>query len=165
MTEGSTRTHPKRARFFQVSGSLLAYNAFLNLAGRTAPFLVGVVTAPYLVHGLGTERFGVLGMMWVVLGYFSIFDLGLSRAVVKFVLEVGSRGEAIRVPSIVWASAIAHRALGFVGAAVLAALAPLLAGRVLHIPQDLVEKATISYRLCALWIPLVRVPASFRSLL
>ncbi len=43
-----------------ISGSLIARNTLLNLIGQALPLLVGVVTIPLVVHGLGTERFGLL---------------------------------------------------------------------------------------------------------
>lgn len=42
-----------------VSGRLLARNTLLNFIGQAVPLLVGVVTIPFIVRGLGTERFGL----------------------------------------------------------------------------------------------------------
>jgi len=64
----------------EICGSLLARNTLLNFIGQAVPLLVGVATIPFIVRGLGTERFGFLSLAWVVLGYFAIFDLGLGRA-------------------------------------------------------------------------------------
>ena len=61
-------------------GSLLARNTVWNLIGYGAPLVVAVFAIPLLVRGLGTSRFGVLTLAWVLVGYLSIFDLGLSRA-------------------------------------------------------------------------------------
>jgi O-antigen/teichoic acid export membrane protein len=64
---------------------LLARNAFYNFLGQAVPLLAAVVSVPYVIHGLGPERFGLLSLAWVVLGYFTIFDLGLGRATTKFI--------------------------------------------------------------------------------
>jgi O-antigen/teichoic acid export membrane protein len=69
----------------KISGGLIARNTLLNLIGLAAPLLVAILTIPYVVHGLGTDRFGLLSLAWVVLGYFTIFDLGLGRATTKYV--------------------------------------------------------------------------------
>ena len=42
--------------------------------------MVALATIPALVRRLGTDRFGILTIGWAVLGYFSLFDLGLGRA-------------------------------------------------------------------------------------
>jgi len=70
-------------RKVEIHGGLLARNTLLNLLGQAVPLLVGVLTIPFIVHGLGTERFGLLSLAWVILGYFTIFDLGLGRATTK----------------------------------------------------------------------------------
>lgn len=71
----------------EIKGSLLARNTLLNLIGQGLPLVVAVVTIPFIIQGLGIERFGLLSLAWVVLGYFAIFDLGLGRATTKFVAE------------------------------------------------------------------------------
>ncbi len=71
----------------EIKGSLLARNTLLNLIGQGLPLVVAVITIPFIIHGLGIERFGLLSLAWVVLGYFAIFDLGLGRATTKFVAE------------------------------------------------------------------------------
>jgi O-antigen/teichoic acid export membrane protein len=76
----------------QVSGRLLARNTLFNFIGQGIPLLVGLVTIPLIVHGLGAERFGLLSLTWVVLGYFTIFDLGLGRAATKYVADALARG-------------------------------------------------------------------------
>ena len=45
--------------------------------GAGAPLLAAVVAIPPLIAGMGTTRFGVLSLAWVVVGYFSLFDFGL----------------------------------------------------------------------------------------
>jgi len=57
-------------------GSRLSRNTVLNLVGQCAPLLVAIFAIPLLIRGLGTDRFGVLTLAWVVIGYFSLFDLG-----------------------------------------------------------------------------------------
>ncbi len=58
--------------------SLQSFFVF-NLAGQALPLLVGLVTIPKLILYLGVERFGALSVVWVLIGYFSLFDFGLSR--------------------------------------------------------------------------------------
>src|SRR3954463_9824331 len=93
---------------FAVSGRMLARNTVLNLAGLLIPLLIGVVVIPWIVRGLGLERFGLLSLCWVVLGYFGLFDLGLSRATTKFVAETLSKAETGGLRTLVWTSFVFH---------------------------------------------------------
>ncbi len=148
-----------------ISGSLIARNTLLNLIGQALPLLVGVVTIPLVVHGLGTERFGLLSLAWVILGYFTIFDLGLGRATTKYVSEALGKGESDQVPEIIWTAVTFQAALGFIGCIVLFGVSNLLAEKVLNIPPELLGEAKDTLHLLALSVPLVLVSSSFSGVL
>ncbi|HOK59114.1 MAG TPA: flippase [Methanothrix sp.] len=149
----------------EINGSLIARNALLNLIGQAVPLLVGVVTIPFVVRGLGTDRFGLLSLAWVVLGYFTIFDLGLGRATTKYVAEALGRGEDDQVPRIVWTSVTVQVVIGAVGALALMGITDLLVERILNIPPELVGEARDTFHILALSIPVALVSGSFRGVL
>ncbi|BER91389.1 O13/O129/O135 family O-antigen flippase [Atrimonas thermophila] len=155
----------KKNTRLQISGNLLVRNTLFNLVGQVAPLLVGVITIPFVVRGLGTERFGLLSLAWVVLGYFTIFDLGLGRATTKFVAEALGKGETDQVPHLVWTSVTIQAILGILGATVLVGVTPFLVGRILKIPPALVNEAKVTFYLLSLSVPVVLVSTSFRGVL
>jgi O-antigen/teichoic acid export membrane protein len=65
----------------------IVHNAGWNLLGNVLPLLAGLVAVPFLVQRLGTERFGLLSLGWILIGYFGLFDFGLGRALTKMVAE------------------------------------------------------------------------------
>ncbi len=149
----------------EISSGLLARNTLLNFIGQAVPLLVGVVTIPFIVRGLGTERFGLLSLAWVILGYFSFFDLGLGWATTKFVAEALGKGEEDQIPSLVWTAVTAQAILGAIGAIVLAGITPLLVERILKIPLELLTEAKATFYFLALSVPVVLVSGSFRGVL
>src|SRR3954462_2729917 len=62
-------------------------NSAWNLAGQILPLAAAVTAIPTLIRTLGAERFGVLTLLWGLVGYFSMFDLGIGRALTKVVAE------------------------------------------------------------------------------
>src|SRR5215471_7527755 len=86
------------------SGRLLAKNTLWNLFGNCAPILVAVFCIPILIRTLGKERFGVLTLAWALIGYASLFDLGLGRALTQLVARKLGAGDEAEIPSLVWTS-------------------------------------------------------------
>ena len=85
-------------------GSLLARNSILNLIGQGTPIIAAIIAIPILIERLGTDCFGVLTYAWMVIGYFSLFDLGLGRALTILVAERLCSYQEIEIPAIVWTS-------------------------------------------------------------
>src|SRR5690348_8879968 len=90
MSTNSTTTEPltpQPAATRLTSGRLLAGNALWNLVGTCLPAVVALFCLPILKSELGTDRLGVLTLAWAVVGYFGLFDFGLSRALTKLVAQ------------------------------------------------------------------------------
>ena len=149
----------------QISGSLIARNALINLIGQALPLLVAVIAMPFVVRGLGTERFGLLSLAWVVMGYFTIFDLGLGRATTKFVAEALGKGEGNKVPQIIWTAVTVQAIMGILGALALFGMTDFLVERVLNIPPALIYEAEVIFYLLAFAIPVVMLTSSFSGVL
>lgn len=136
-------------------GRLLARNTLLNLVGAGLPMVAALATIPFLIRGLGEERFGVLGVVWVVIGYFGLFDFGFGRALTKVVAERLGGGREEKLSGVVWTTLLAMLLLGAVGGAALGLVAPWLTLRVLEIPAALQEEALHAFYLMALALPWV----------
>jgi O-antigen/teichoic acid export membrane protein len=152
-----------RAHFLH--GRLLARNVVWNLIGSGAPILVAVFCIPVLAKGLGTDRFGVLALAWALIGYASLFDLGLGRALTQLVAKKLGAGEDQQVPALVWTSLILMLLLGFAGAVVAVAVSPWLVHRVLNIPSSLQRETLYSFYLVGLSIPVIISTAALRGYL
>jgi O-antigen/teichoic acid export membrane protein len=147
------------------SGRLLAKNTVWNLLGNGAPMIVAVFCIPILIRGLGKDRFGVLTLAWALIGYASLFDLGLGRALTQLVARKLGAGEEREIPSLAWTSLLLMLLLGFVGAASLLLISPWLSGRGLNVPAALQGETLQSFRLLGLSIPFVITTAGLRGLL
>lgn len=165
MKSSENYKNKKNTEPIEIKGSLLARNALLNLIGQVIPLIIGIIAIPFVIRGLGTDRFGLLSIAWVVLGYFTVFDLGLGRATTKFVSEALGKGDQEQVPRIVWTAVTVEALLGIAGAIVLALITPVLVGRVLNIPLALIAEAKITFYLLALSIPVVLISSSLLGVL
>lgn len=116
--------------------------------------LIALVAIPLLIRGLGNERFGLLSLIWMVVGYFSIFDLGLGRALTRTVAEKLEHAPA-EVPAAFWTAMMMMLGLGAAAGALVYAASPWLVEDVLTIDPPLQPESLRSFRSVALALPLL----------
>ena len=139
-------------------------HAFFNFAGQAAPLVVGAITIPLTIRWLGMNRFGVLALVWVLIGYFNVFDLGLGRATTKFVAAAMGKNER-DIASLVGTAAATQALLGAAGAIVIWIWAPTFVDRILKLPPALGDEAKGAFFVLALSIPVALLSTSLRGAL
>jgi O-antigen/teichoic acid export membrane protein len=144
---------------------LLTKNALWNLLGQGLPLVVGVIAIPFLISGMGIQRFGVLTLVWMVIGYFSVFDLGLGRALTKLLADKLGEGREEEIPAITWTALAMMGVMGIAGALVAALSSPWLVHSALKVPTELQDETRRGFYVLALSIPIVISTAGFRGIL
>lgn len=149
----------------QITGRLIGRNWILNLAGQAAPLLIGLLTIPLLLRSLGVESFGILSIIWAVLGYAGQFDFGLGRATTKYVAECVGRNDSGNLPGLFWTSLLSQVVFGVLAAGMLAAITPTLTQRVLNISPVRAAEMESVLLILACSLPLVIASNSLRGTL
>jgi O-antigen/teichoic acid export membrane protein len=144
---------------------MIARNAFLNLLGHAAPLLAALVFVPPLVFRLGADRFGFLALAWVLVGYLSLLDLGLGRALTRLVAERSGRAIDAELPALSRTALSLTLVLGGLAGALLYAAAVPVAERLLRVPVALQSEATQALRILAFYLPFVTMTAALRGIL
>ena len=114
----------------------LKANFTINILGALVPLAVSLVTVPIYIRHIGDARYGVLSIVWVLLGYLGFLDFGLSRAAVNALARLRDAPQAERAKVLVTTMAL-NLALGLLGSLILAVLGSYLLQHVLNIPDDL----------------------------
>lgn len=149
----------------EITGKILVRNTLLNFIGQVVPLGIAIITIPFIIRGLGTDRFGLLSLIWVVFGYFAIFDLGLGRAATKYIAEALGKGDEDRIPVLLWTTVTIQLIFGLLGAIILLIVNPLLTESLLKIPNSLIQEAKMTFYFLALSIPIILVSNSFSGVL
>jgi O-antigen/teichoic acid export membrane protein len=125
----------------------------------------GIVCVPALVNGLGVARFGVLSLAWIVIGYFSLFDLGIGRALTKLVADKLGAGEEETISPLVWTSLLLMLLMGVMAGLITLGISHWLVERALKVPAELQRETLHGFYLLAASIPMVTVTAGLRGIL
>ena len=128
----------------------------LNIAGVVLPMAAGLLVVPDLIRRLGPEKFGMLSICWMLVGYFGILDLGLGRSLTQYLARQVGLGMRDDVRA-----AVARRVRGwmlFVGAGwmlLLLCASPLLQAIDLHLAPELKHEAAWGWVVLAMSVPLL----------
>jgi hypothetical protein len=147
------------------SGRLLARNTLWNIASLAAPLLVALAAVPILIRSIGIERFGVLSVAWMLIGYFSLFDFGIDQGITKLVADRLATGERHTIPTLVWTSLVLLLLLGIIAGAVMALLSPWIIERALKIPSALRPESLVAFYLLSFGMPMALVTSGARGVL
>jgi len=79
----------------------LIRHSVYNLLGLGLPLLTAVFSIPVLIRELGDARFGLLTLIWAIVSYLSLFDLGLGRALTQHLAVMLEGKERRRVGALV----------------------------------------------------------------
>ena len=146
-------------------GSLLANNALITLLSQALPLVVAIFSIPYLVSGMGIERFGVLTLVWMVTGYYSLFDFGVGRALTKMVASKLGAGEEKDISALVWTALFFVFLMGMLGALIVYMISPYLVKEVFQITAELHNETLNVLYLLSLSLPVVICATSLRGIL
>lgn len=147
------------------SSPLILKNTLLNLLGYGAPLVVAVFAIPLIVKAIGTDRFGILTLAWVLTGYLSIFDLGLGRALTKIVAEKLGENRTAEIPCAIWTALSALVLISIVISLIFWSCSHWMVYDLLKIPFGLKKEALYSLYLIAVFIPVVIISVGFRGIL
>ena len=143
----------------------LAKNVTFNLLGQAAPAVASLISIPLLIGALGTDRFALLSVIWVLIGYSTILDLGIPRSLTGLVASrIGARREE-EVPAIVGTGLAVLSALGISLMVGLILIRGYLLRDILKVPIELQLEASRALAITAICIPLVVATAGVRGVL
>ncbi|MCY7315898.1 MAG: flippase [Rubrivivax sp.] len=132
-----------------------------NFFGQALPLAVAVISIPWLIRLIGLERFGFLALAWTLVGYASILDLGIGKAVIRTMSGRLARQDTAGANASGAAGLLFLLGLGItLGLAILLA-APSLVERVLKVPPALQTEALTALRMLALSIPFVMLTGGY----
>jgi O-antigen/teichoic acid export membrane protein len=147
------------------SGRSIAKYTVYNLLGYGIPLLFAIVLIPPLLKGLGEEKFGILNLVWMIIGYFGFFDFGIGRALTKTIAEKIGNSQLDEIPGIFWTSLFSMLIVSLIGAGFIVLFAPVLVYKFFNISETFRPETLDTFYLLALSIPIVTTTAGIKGFL
>ena len=146
------------------SAGLLKKNVLLNFITQALPIGIALFAIPLMIEGFGTDRFGILTLVWTIIGYSSVFDLGLGRALKLFVSKQLGTGDTKDLNTIIWTSLLIISFLGILVAVIVCVMTPVIVG-LINAPDEYVPETTRSIYLLGISIPFLMGIISMKGIL
>ena len=128
-------------------------NYLYNVLGVLLPTVASLGTVPFYIHQIGSARYGVVVITWVLLGYFGFLDFGLSRATANALARLGHAGARERSPILVTAFCC-NLCLGLAGGLVMYLIGHVVLLHAVKIPGSLIGEARAAFPWMAAMLPL-----------
>ena len=146
------------------SGKSVAKNTFYNLLGYGIPLIFALILIPPLIKGLGEERFGILNLIWIVIGYSSFLDFGIGKSLTKIIAEKVGLNQTVLIPPIFWTSLFLMLAISLLSAIVLSFFIPSLIN-IFNISKNMYQETVNTFYILVISIPIVSTTAGLRGVL
>ena len=146
------------------SGKLIAKNTVYNLLGYGVPLVFALVLIPPLISKLGTERFGVLNLIWIVVGYFSFFDFGFGKGLTKVIAEKIGLNQTEQISKIFWTTILIMIFIGLVTVLILFFFVGQIVN-IINVSNAIHQETLDTFYVLILAIPIVSTTAGLRGVL
>jgi O-antigen/teichoic acid export membrane protein len=93
-------------------------HTLFNFGGAVLPMVIALATVPLYLGYIGAERYGVLAVIWALLGYFGFFDLGFGRAVTQRMARLTDADDSER-SKLLWTGLLSTFVLGMLASVLL----------------------------------------------
>lgn len=127
--------------------------------------LIGLLSIPLLINGIGIERFGLLSIAWMLVGYFGVLDMGIGRALTQKVADRVGQGKTKNLKSLIASSLTLIFVFGMLGSALLYELSGMIVYQWLTISSEILEESFNAFFWLSLTIPIVILSNGFLGVL
>lgn len=129
-------------------------NMAYNVIGLIVPLFLAILSTPWLISYLGIEQFGLLTLIWSVMGYFGFLDFGISRALTNAVAICRGKEDYAKAWEYIWTAIILLFFISLLLGGVIYYYSAVIVAR-MHISAELQGRSIACLSWVALALPIV----------
>lgn len=127
--------------------------------------LIGLVSVPYILAKIGVERLGVLTLVWAIIGYFSVFDFGLGRALTQKLSSLIALKQDDRYAATARSGLTLVVLTGVAGGVLLMISVLVLGVHWLNVSNDALNDVRLSILIAAIAVPITTTTSGLKGIL
>ena len=137
-------------------------NSAINLVGYVIPMLVMLITIPLYLNAIGVERYGVLALVWLIIGYAMFMEIGLGKATATEIAKIELH--AFKAKSeIFWTSIYVNLFLGAIAALLVGIIGGYLIQNIFIMSDSIREEASSSLVWIVTAVPVALISSVLNS--
>jgi O-antigen/teichoic acid export membrane protein len=131
-------------------GARVVGGSLWSISAQGVALVTSFVVTPFVIRLLGTEDYGLLTLINLLIGYLGFADLGMGTASTKFGAEALARGDSEGESAVVWTSILVTSLPALASAALLIFGGELLLTAVFELPAQRLPAGTVAIRIAAI---------------
>ena len=139
-------------------------NSFFNTGSSVINILVALISTPFIVKKLSLEGYGIYVLLTSLIGYYSLLDLGLGQAVVKYVAEYKAKKDTISISNSINSALFIQIFSGIIGSTILIMFSDSVI-RILHISNSFYGDVRVAIYFSAVGFFFTMIGGTFISVL
>lgn len=148
----------------QVTDGQIQRNIFSGLLLQGLLIALGLLAVPFIVRGLGNDRYALLSLSVTLIGYFSLMDFGLGQGMVRYLSEYTGRADDAAKQEVISSGILVFPILGVVAGVILVGFTPFIVKYGLRLPTGLQQTAAVVFYLTAVGLPLMFLKVYFEAI-
>jgi len=145
--------------------TILKKNIIINFLSKILPIFVAVITIPYIITGLGVEKFGILSIIWIIISQAGILDLGLGNALTQLVSKKLGLNETDEIPYIVWTGLFTLFIPSCIGSLALFFSSEFITNNILKVSAVYSAETVVALKILCICLPAFIVIAAIEGVL
>lgn len=138
-------------------------NFIWNILGFGAPLMAAYFAIPLLIRNIGHESFGILTLIMGIIGYFSVFELGIGRALTQSISIQLSENKEIKYH--LSTGLIISFVSGCIGSLLLIVFSKNIINSWVNISESLSNDAHWAIILAAIGVPIATTTSALRGVM
>lgn len=145
--------------------SFFLRNILWNLSGFIVPIFAAVFSIPIIISNIGIERFGVLTLIFSMIGFMNIFDFGLTRSITHSVIKYKEEDNHNSVVSVINTGSIIIFSVALIISVLLQLFSDQIASSVFSVSKIIFDETKTSLSIIAISLPFVIIQGASVSVL